>query len=137
MAIQEENDSDRERRLRGRKAEMGTSARSGRAKALRKQEGERSERDFASAMGASATQKRSLRNAHPPAFAAPEAGTGCRQDGVPRSTGCCFVLLFRAALSYCCFVLLLLLCESVSGMLDAHGALSGRLVKFTARVEFC
>ena len=54
-----------ERRLRGRKAEMGTSARPGTAKALRKQLGERSERDFASAMGASATQKRSLRNACP------------------------------------------------------------------------
>ena len=38
-------------------------------KALRKQLGERSERDFASAMGASATQKRSLRNARPPAAA--------------------------------------------------------------------
>ena len=46
-----------------------------------RQVGERSERDFASATGASATQKRSLRNAHPPAFAAPEAGTGCWQDG--------------------------------------------------------
>ena len=42
-----------------------------------RQVGERSERDFASATGASATQKRSLRNAHPPAFAAPGAGTGC------------------------------------------------------------
>ena len=40
-------------------------------KALRKQLGERSERDFASAMGASATQKRSLRNATP----------NCRSDG--------------------------------------------------------
>ena len=58
-------DSAGERRLRGRKAEMGTSARTGRAKALRKQLGERPERDFASAMGASATQKRSLRNATP------------------------------------------------------------------------
>ena len=38
-------------------------------KALRKQEGERSERDFASAMGATATQKRSLRNARPRAAA--------------------------------------------------------------------
>ena len=41
-------------------------------KALRKQEGERSERDFASAMGATATQERALKNAHPTA-AAPTA----------------------------------------------------------------
>ena len=34
-----------------------------------KPEGERSERDFASAMGATATQKRSLRNARPRAAA--------------------------------------------------------------------
>ena len=47
------------------KEETGPSASPGRAKALRKQVGERSERDFASAMGASATQKRSLRNATP------------------------------------------------------------------------
>ena len=33
--------------------------------AMRKPEEERSERDFASAMGATATQKRSLRNARP------------------------------------------------------------------------
>ena len=46
------------------------------------QEGERSERDFASAMGESATQKRSLRNARPTAAAAavvPEKSDG---DGV-------------------------------------------------------
>ena len=36
---------------------------------MRKPEGERSERDFASAMGATATQKRSLRNARPRAAA--------------------------------------------------------------------
>ena len=46
-----------------------------------RQVGERSEWDFASATGASATQKRSLRNAHPPAFAAPGEGIGCWQDG--------------------------------------------------------
>ena len=34
VAIQEKSDSDRERRLRGRKVEMGTSARPGTAKAL-------------------------------------------------------------------------------------------------------
>ena len=37
--------------------------------AMRKPEGGRSERDFASAMGATATQKRSLRNARPRAAA--------------------------------------------------------------------
>ena len=40
-------------------------------------EGERSERDFASAKGATATQKRSLRNAHPPAQCSGPPNTSC------------------------------------------------------------
>ena len=79
-----ESDSDRERRLRGRKAEMGTSARTGRAKALRKQLGERSERDFASAVGATATQKRSLRNVRPTAAATAVEEYGCGGAGEKR-----------------------------------------------------
>ena len=44
--------------------------------------GERSERDFASASGASATQKRSLRNARPPAAAAKGLGVSPEAPGV-------------------------------------------------------
>ena len=48
-----------------RSSKPTTAGKAKQSKGAARQEGERSERDFASAMGASATQKRSLRNATP------------------------------------------------------------------------